>query len=53
MQRGIRRTSPQITKADEVEIFEPILGDSQGHVTTGLADRYALPEGQPHSACGL
>jgi hypothetical protein len=26
----------QITKADQVEIFEPILGDSQGHVTTGL-----------------
>ena len=25
-----------ITKADEVEIFEPILGDSQGHVTTAL-----------------
>ena len=26
----------KITKADEVEIFEPILGDNQGHVTTGL-----------------
>jgi hypothetical protein len=26
----------RITKADQVEIFEPILGDSQGHVTTGL-----------------
>jgi hypothetical protein len=26
----------KITKADEVEIFEPILGDSQDHVTTGL-----------------
>ena len=26
----------KITKADEVEIFEPILGDGQGHVTTGL-----------------
>jgi hypothetical protein len=26
----------RITKADEVEIFEPILGDSTGHVTTGL-----------------
>ena len=25
-----------VTKADEVEIFEPILGDSQGHVTTAL-----------------
>lgn len=25
-----------ITKSDEVEIFEPILGDSQGHVTTAL-----------------
>ncbi len=25
-----------ITKADEVEIFEPILGDSQNHVTTAL-----------------
>jgi hypothetical protein len=25
-----------ITKPDEVEIFEPILGDSQGHVTTAL-----------------
>jgi hypothetical protein len=27
---------PVITKPDEVEIFEPILGDSQGHVTTAL-----------------
>jgi len=26
----------RITKAEQVEIFEPILGDSQGHVTTGL-----------------
>jgi hypothetical protein len=26
----------RITKADEVQIFEPILGDSQSHVTTGL-----------------
>jgi hypothetical protein len=26
----------RITRADQVEIFEPILGDSQGHVTTGL-----------------
>lgn len=26
----------KITKADEVQIFEPILGDSLGHVTTGL-----------------
>ncbi len=26
----------RITKADQVEIFEPILGDSEGHVTTGL-----------------
>ena len=25
-----------ITKPDEVEVFEPILGDSQGHVTTAL-----------------
>ena len=25
-----------ITTADEVEIFEPILGDAQGHVTTAL-----------------
>ena len=25
-----------ITKPDEVQIFEPILGDSQGHVTTAL-----------------
>ena len=26
----------RITTPDQVEIFEPILGDSQGHVTTGL-----------------
>jgi len=26
----------RITQPDQVEIFEPILGDSQGHVTTGL-----------------
>ncbi len=27
-----------ITSGDQVEIFEPILGDENGHVTTGLAD---------------
>lgn len=27
---------PVITNPDEVEIFEPILGDNQGHVTTDL-----------------
>jgi hypothetical protein len=27
---------PRITQPDQVEIFEPILGDSQGSVTTGL-----------------
>ena len=26
----------KITREDQVEIFEPILGDSEGHVTTGL-----------------
>lgn len=26
----------EITKPDEVQIFEPILGDEHGHVTTGL-----------------
>ncbi len=26
----------RITRPDQVQIFEPILGDSQGHVTTGL-----------------
>ena len=36
MPQAIPRTSTRITKADQVEIFEPILGDSQGHVTTGL-----------------
>jgi len=43
---------PLITKADEVEIFEPILGDSQDHVTTGLLsathylkDNRILPSG--------
>lgn len=42
----------QITKPDEVEIFEPILGDAQGHVTTGvlsatqyLKDNRILPAG--------
>jgi hypothetical protein len=33
------RYSPHFTRiatADQVQIFEPILGDSQGHVTTGL-----------------
>jgi hypothetical protein len=42
----------EITKADEVEIFEPILGDAQGHVTTGvlnatqyLKDNRILPAG--------
>ena len=28
----------QITSSDQVEIYEDILGDSNGHVTTGLAD---------------
>ncbi len=27
---------PRITQPDQVQIFEPILGDSQGRVTTGL-----------------
>lgn len=42
----------EITKADEVEIFEPVLGDAQGHVTTGvlsatqyLKDNRILPAG--------
>jgi hypothetical protein len=26
----------RVTRPDQVQIFEPILGDSQGHVTTGL-----------------
>jgi len=41
-----------ITKPDQVEIFEPILGDEQGHVTTGvlsatqyLKDNRILPAG--------
>jgi len=50
-----RRYSPhytKITKADEVQIFEPILGDVDGHVTTGLLsavqylkDNRILPKG--------
>jgi len=28
----------EITSRDEVQIYEPILGDESGHVTTGLAD---------------
>jgi hypothetical protein len=42
----------EITQPDQVEIFEPILGDSQGHVTTGLLnatgylkDNRILPSG--------
>lgn len=42
----------RITQPDEVQIFEPILGDSQGHVTTGLLaatqylkDNRILPDG--------
>ncbi len=42
----------RITAPDQVEIFEPILGDSQGHVTTGvlsatqyLKDNRILPAG--------
>ncbi len=42
----------EITKSDQVEIYEPILGDSEGHVTTGLLtavgylkDNRLLPEG--------
>ncbi len=42
----------EITSPDQVEIFEPILGDSQGHVTTGLLsavrylkDNRVLPTG--------
>jgi hypothetical protein len=47
----------QITKPDEVEIFEPILGDAQGQVTTGvltatqyLKDNRILPAGFDKSA---
>ena len=43
---------PVITRPDQVEIFEPILGNSQGHVTTGLLnamvylkDNRILPSG--------
>jgi hypothetical protein len=42
----------EITRPDQVEIFEPILGDAHGHVTTGLLqtvsylkDNRLLPEG--------
>jgi hypothetical protein len=28
----------EITSSDQVEIYEPILGDEQGHVTTGLLE---------------
>jgi hypothetical protein len=42
----------EITKSDQVEIYEPILGDSEGHVTTGLLaavgyikDNRLLPDG--------
>jgi hypothetical protein len=42
----------EITKSDQVEIYEPILGDSEGHVTTGLLtavgylkDNRLLPRG--------
>src|ERR1700719_4435632 len=42
----------EITKSDQVQIYEPILGDSEGHVTTGLLaavgylkDNRLLPEG--------
>ncbi len=42
----------EITSADQVEIYEPILGDPQGHVTTGLLtainylkDNRLLPSG--------
>lgn len=42
----------KITSPDQVEIYEPILGDSSGHVTTGLLntvrylkDNRLLPEG--------
>ena len=28
----------EITSSDQVQIYEPILGDESGHVTTGLAD---------------
>jgi hypothetical protein len=42
----------EITGSDQVEIYEPILGDSEGHVTTGLLaavgylkDNRLLPEG--------
>jgi hypothetical protein len=42
----------EITGSDQVEIYEPILGDSEGHVTTGLLaavgylkDNRLLPDG--------
>lgn len=42
----------EITNSDQVEIYEPILGDGQGHVTTGLLqavtylkDNRLLPKG--------
>jgi hypothetical protein len=48
-----------ITRPDEVEIFEPILGDQQGHVTTGLInairylkDNRILPSGFDKATAG-
>jgi hypothetical protein len=48
-----------ISRPDQVEIYEPILGDSQGHVTTGLLsavgylkDNRLLPSGFDKTTAG-
>ncbi|HEX3663253.1 MAG TPA: hypothetical protein VHU89_17580 [Acidobacteriaceae bacterium] len=53
------RHHPAITRPDQVEIFESILGDQQGHVTTGLInavhylkDNRILPSGFDKATAG-
>ena len=43
----------EITQPDQVQIYEPILGDRSGRADDRPADRDAVPEGQPAAAARL
>ena len=54
--RSARRSSRTTTRSrapDQVQIYEPILGDRAGVPTTGLLTRHAVPQGQPAAAARL
>ena len=43
----------EITRADQVQIYEPILGDPRGRADDGPADGHPVPQGQPAAAARI